>query len=149
MSDGQEVRPGQRVGELHFTRNIEPLAKDTDVISYARMLYRSGEKSLEELAVKCEQNDPAFEDINVFYGVSHIAGPLAKRLGFDIFRITNPVNRFLATYLAKKGMEDEFTGNSQQWELFKRNFKSPNFAYISRQKLIELYGERSKKNHKP
>lgn len=143
LSDGSVVKPGSKVGVIHFTRNLPIMDKQSNV-AFSRQLFRSGEESLNNLAGLCEANDPRLEGVEFFYGWSHLAGPIAKRLGFDVFDIANPIRRlgpkFVNTFLAG-GLKDTPT-----FQRINYIFKTPREAFISRQKLVELYGSTTKQD---
>jgi hypothetical protein len=140
LSDGNVVSGGAKVGVIDFMRNMPTLDKHDNLISLTRDLFDSAQTSLIELAKLCNSEDPRLEDINTFYGVSHLAGPLAVRLGFDVFDIRNPIDRSMYKMLGK-GIVTTIAKKNSSWQRLKSNFKDPREAFISRQRLINLYGE--------
>lgn len=87
----------------------------------------------------CQQNNPVLKEIDIFYGASHIVRPFIEKLGFDIFDIENPFRRIR---LRREGYNfvRHIAGGNLQWQRTKRNFRDPREAFISRAKLVELYG---------
>lgn len=142
LSDGEIVRPGDRIGEIDFVKDVPKLGKDANLFVFTRYLYNSAQKSLRELAELCAENDPSVDGIKAFHGTSHLVGPLAKRLGFDIYEIANPIKR--AVYKKwGKAIAKNVAGESLMWQEYQKNFKPPREAYISRSKLVELFGNNS------
>ncbi len=137
--EGEVLKPGDKIGIISVTRNLNKMQENDNLIAKTRELYRSTELSLTELAKLCEENDPRLKDINFFRGQSHLAGPLAERLGFDIYEIANPFERF-STKLAGKLIVKGHVGKNVEWKKFEVNYNDPKEAIISRKKLIELYG---------
>jgi hypothetical protein len=142
LSDGSILRPGQKIGKIDFLRKLPTLKEGDNLLSFTKQLFRSGEQSLRELAELCEKNDPRLGDVEFFWGISHLAGPLAKRLGFDVFDIANPIKR-LGYKALGKGIAYSIAKKNKHWQMFEKNFKAPHEAVISRGKLIELYGSKS------
>jgi hypothetical protein len=140
--DGTILKPGQKFGKIDFVYRIPKLRPNDSLIGFTRSLFRSGEQSLKELADLCEKNDPRLQGVDVFMGTSHIAGLLAKRLGFDVFDITNPFKKLGYSIIAKVIVHGTVKHN-KEWESFKKNFKSPREAAISRNKLIQLFGSKA------
>lgn len=142
LSDGTTVSNEDIVGQMHFYRNL-PQLRNNNIIAYTRDLYESASESLKSLARRCQKEDPRLSGVTAFYGESHIAGPLAKRLGFDIYDINNPLYK-LFVYYGSKNVVDDTTKESRSYRAWKENFKPPRQAYISRAKLVELFGEKPK-----
>ena len=143
LSDGTTIKPGSKIGVIHFDRNLPTADEKESERGFSRKLYESGKNSLEELAFLCEANDPRLAGIEGFYGLSHIAGPLAKRLGFDIFETSDPLKLIFAQVLGKR-LVGKVVNNNPNWQKLAKNYKSPKEAFISRQKLVALFGSTSK-----
>lgn len=143
LSDGYVVHPGEKVGLVTFDRYIPIMKKDENLVVFTRQLIKGAEDCLKSLAKKCEGNDPALAGINVFYGASHLAGPLARKFGFDIFEIADPFKRAEARYRSKDIAAD-VAGENEMWQRIQQNSsgKDPREAFISKQKLIELFGSK-------
>ena len=148
LSDETVVRPGQKIGIIDILRNLPSLEKDENLLAITKKLYRESEADLRELAKMCQDNNPSLEGVEVFYGVSHLAGPLAKRLGFDVFDIANPLKRTGVT-LTGKLIAAGYGWKNKQWREYQSKFKSAREAFISRKKLIELYGEKNPEEDQP
>lgn len=156
LSDGTIMKPGDKVGIMDFAHGILSKAEEESLFSYTKKLIRSAELSFIELAQLCEVDDPRLAGVSVFGGRSHLAGPVAKRMGFDVFDIANPLHSHFETWRGKKRVQRQVsyykkpddTGSieavvDQKWKEMEKNFKDPRDAYISRQKLLELYGSQS------
>lgn len=145
LSDGTIVKPGQRIGTIDIVRDLKVLKSDDNLISAVKELYGDTEEDLKELAALCMNNDPKLKDVEVFRGISHLAGPLAKKLGFDVKDIKNPIVKMYAT-LSGKIIVKQYAKNNEVWNNIpgktpRNKFKSAREAYISRKKLVELYGD--------
>ena len=141
LSDGTEISKFQRLGEMHFCRDLPQLTDKDNLVNFTKLLYREANISLQELALMCQNNDPRVKNITFFFGESHIAGPLAKRLGFDIHEISNPISK-LMSYYKGKWLVNDLASKNPTWQIWKKNFKPPQRAYISRTKLVEFFGEK-------
>lgn len=138
LSDGAIVRPGEKYGALHFTHNLPVLQPEDNLTVFTRNLYQSAENSLRELAVLCENDAPMVRDIEVFGGISHVAGSLATRAGFDLFTL-DPATKLLAM-LQSEDYLVRGVRKHNEWKRSRKNFKAPRRAFISKTKLIQLYG---------
>jgi hypothetical protein len=184
LSDGTTMTPGDKVGIIDFARGIPFKNEHESIFSYTKNLIRTADVSFIELAEMCETDDPRLSDVNFFGGRSHLAGPIAKRMGFDVFDVANPLHRYFEARRGKdrvkkqvsfekgsnpnnpEGREVDQKGEEpqkaeenskteseskkemvvdQKWKEMEKNFKDPRDAYISRQKIIELYGSQSGK----
>lgn len=141
LSDSTVVSPGDLVGRIHFGNNLLPLQNSKSLVTYTRDLYRSAEESLIDLAQLCKKDKHAVKDINVFWGRSHLVGRLTERLGFDTFPIRNPVVREWNKYWCKD-VARAVAGTHEEWKRYEKNFRDPRDAYISREKLITIFGEK-------
>ncbi|MBI2020873.1 hypothetical protein HYS94_05700 [Candidatus Daviesbacteria bacterium] len=141
LAEGTVLKPGQKIGLIHFIRNLPILGREDSVISFGKNLYHQAEASLKDLALRCQNNDPALAGVEFFYGSSHLAN-LAKGLGFDVFEEANPFKRWLNT---KKGKDlaERIAKNNIHWQKYRDNYKAARVAVISREKLIQLYGSES------
>ena len=111
-------------------------------MTYIKDFTVSTKSSLENLAAWCEANDPLLEGINVFYGVSSLAaGPQAKKLGFEIHEIENPLKKAIMKHVGKTIIR-RMSGANSGWHQYKKTQRVPKEAYISREKLVSLYGSR-------
>lgn len=139
LSDGTIIRPGDKVGEIHFSNDIPELQENENMIGFARRLFVSARESMQHLAQLCQDNYYQTDGVVAFLGQSHIAGPLAKRLGFDIFEIRNPITRLISTELSYVTAKESAYRNPT-WQQFRTNFKSAKEAIISRDKLVQTHG---------
>ena len=129
----------QKIGEIHFDRNIPFIKRNEAVVGFVRTLFSSFQEELTELAFLCRENDKRLKRVQSFFGLSHIAGPLARRLGFDVSAIRNPLTRYEVT-ASNKQLISEIVSYHPSWTMFEKNFKPAQRAYISRNKLVQLYG---------
>ena len=141
LSDSTIVSPGELVGRIHFDNNIKKLDSTTSMVTYTRELYRSGHASLTTLAKMCQEEKPVLDDINVFWGRSHLVGNFTKNLGFDTFPVKNPIARKI-TKRDAKGVVEKAVGKHAEWKSYQKNMREPKDAYISRKKLIAIFGEK-------
>ena len=74
-----------------------------------------------------------------FYGISHLAGPLAKRLGFFVTDWGSETDRRLYGW-AGKTIARLVAGGNEEWRKMKDNFGPPRMAVISRKDLISGFG---------
>lgn len=139
LEDGTTIYPGDEVGMLDITRDIPTLGKSDNLITVTKQLFFGVEKDLAELAKVCQQDNSPFKNISVFVGISHLSNQWGKRLGFDVFEISDPLEKLLVNL---NGIIMSSRGNFSNKEFRKHllNFKSAKEAYISKQRLIELYG---------
>ena len=141
LSDSTDVSPGELVGRIHFSSNFNELHEDTSIVTYTRELVKSGQESLGLLAEMCQEDKRAVKDINVFWGRSHLVGKFTERFGFDTMPVNNPLNRSFTKFWAKDCAR-EVVGNHPEWKRFEKNFRDPRDAYISREKLIAVFGKK-------
>lgn len=146
LPDGSILPPGEKVGIIHFSRNFTALRKHENIISVGRRLFRSAQISLYRLAELCEKNAKPLEGVNFFLGASHIVGPLARKLGFNIFPIKNPGERRMVKQKSEKFVR-EVAKENPHWQQFEKNFKAPKIAMISKETLLKLYGSQSRQPH--
>lgn len=137
LSDGTKIFPGDRLGEIHLMRNIPKPDDPTKFHTYSRHLYGDIQQDLRQLATMV-RFDPGYSDIKAIYGFSHLAKPIAKRLGFDIFHGRNPLKKAFF-HLVILGDRQEFKVVPREKGLLSF-FKSANFAYMSRGTLLKKYG---------
>lgn len=141
LSDGFLLRPGHRIGRIHIIDNLPILGMNDNLLGATREIYRSTVLSLTQLAELCQNDDRKLSRIKAFYGISHLAGPLAERLGFDVFDIRSETIR-KAHHIAGYVLAHKVGGYNTEWNRTKGNFKSPKEAIISRNKLVDLYGKK-------
>ncbi len=139
LSDGAIIHPGQKLGVIDLLRNIPILDSDTKLLTATRHLYNSVSQDLHELAFLCQSNDPRLNGVEAFYGISHFAGYLAERLGFDSFKLRNPLKRLFPKVIEKQ-MVKEHAGENKDWKKIKNKNKDIYEAFISRQKLVDRFG---------
>jgi hypothetical protein len=84
--------PG-RSANIHISRDLPPVTDHTSALGYARYLFDSSQTSLHELAKLTRRNDPRLDGVEFFQGISHLAGPLAKRLGFEVYDLKPSAER--------------------------------------------------------
>ncbi len=140
LSDGVKIYPGDKLGELEFLMDINTLQPEENLFQHIRELYTSAQVSLQKLAQLCQQNDPLVKNIVAFHGFSHLAGPAAVKLGFDTAKISDPILRFAVSMDAMDSAKGTASEN-HMWREFKKNFKTPREAFISRQTLVSRYGQ--------
>ncbi len=143
LLDGTMIQPKQPIGILDFDTSLPFMEDDGNVVAYTRNLYRSGIDSLQTLARLAQNDDTRLEGVTTFFGVSHLAGPLAERLGFETHDIKNPVSRFIVSKIGEKIVELN-SSNNQNWQEMKANMKPAREAFISRKRLVEIYGSKPK-----
>lgn len=141
LSDGTVISQYHHLGELHFSEDLPTLEQGGNLVTFTRQLYGAATESLEELAHLCQDNDPRVIGLAFFYGESHIAGSLAKKLGFDIHEISNPFRK-LMQYYKGRWLVEQIAGKNPTWRHWKKNYKPPQRAYISRKRLVELFGRK-------
>lgn len=144
LSTGEVIRPGQMVGLLHFDRKLPYPDPNDTLLVHTRKMYRRLKECMESLATICQNNDPVLEGIEHFYGLSHWAGPLLERLGFDVFEIRNPIrrwfqNEYAKIYASRFAYHDTSWQGLNEWQVSERNFSGVREAFIPRTKLIELH----------
>ncbi len=138
LSDGIVIAPGQMGGRLDLVRNIPQLGEEANLVAASRSLYNEVLLDLKILAYECKHNE-FLEEISFFYGYSHLVRSLARKLGFNVFDIKNPLKQAFYTHLNKQIVEKRNKEN-KAWQAFKGNFKPAKEAFISRDKLVSLYG---------
>lgn len=130
--------------ELHI-HNLSEMTADESLIKYVRDLHDSVIFSLSILAHLCEQNDPRLNSVHFFYGYSHLVRKnRAEEMGFTVS--SEPLMEYEGK-MHKKKMKDEgyrlvkaIAGKNKEWKRWKKNYKSPQFAFITREELIAHYG---------
>lgn len=137
LSDGTVIAPGQMGGRLDLVRNIPQLGEEDNLVAATRSLYDEALFDLKILAYECMHNE-FLEEISFFYGYSHLVRSSARKLGFDVFDIRNPLKQAFHTHLSKQVVEKRNKEN-KTWQAFKGNFKPAKEAFISRDKLVSLY----------
>lgn len=144
LSTAEVLRPGDTVGQLHFGGGLRELEPEENLIAFTRTLYRDGQNSLRTLASLCApgSGEDFFEDIQIFTGITHLA-PLAKRLGFDVSPIHDPLLRWRQTHLGKQIVR-ETAGRNEYWRKISRNYKPAQEVFISKSELLRRYGSRGK-----
>jgi hypothetical protein len=136
LPDGTRVKPGDRIGELHFSNLGIARGKlgNTTITSELQLLgiVRS-EIALLSTLVKENKID---QDIKAFYSIS-LFGPGAKRIGFILREIpqTFHVKRIaLWMSILRRVFSPDFTNRSKK---HKRHMKACEI-WISRKKLLEM-----------
>jgi hypothetical protein len=138
LSDGVVVTPGDLVGEIELKLDNLPLDHNGGVVIYGRALFRSITQSLGELAKLCEVNDPLLEGVVGFHGISHLAGPLAGKMGFDVFLVSD-ISEFFAHTVFANMIVRQHAGKNTDWRKFKPHIRIPKEVYISRNSLVSRY----------
>jgi hypothetical protein len=138
LPNGEELGKNDIVGRIDFIRNIPQMDKETPLVGFVRALFKSADSSLNELAKLCRDNDPRLKDIQYFYGISHLAGPLAEKLGFTTIELQDEEERKEQTKVAFRIAKMK-AGKNDEWKKFTGNFKEPKIAVISRKELLEAY----------
>jgi len=141
LEDHTIIKAVKKIGIIDIERNLPKLSEKESLVGITRMLFRETESDLKELALMCKAGDPRLEGLDIFHGVSHLAGPLAKRLGFDVYDIANPVER-VASSLIGRLISSDVGAKNEEWRKYQSKFKSAREAYISRSKLIRLYSDK-------
>lgn len=144
ISDNTNLKTGEIVGNIDFINKLPRMESDTNLVGFVRYLFQSAKDSLQELADHCRENDPRLEGVRNFVGVSHLAGPLAERLGFSTFEITDKKEAEGLKYWALRRAR-AVAGKNEEWKKYGDNFKSPRIAVISREDLLKAFPEGSPK----
>lgn len=142
LSDATAIIPGDRIGQIHLLRNLPKLNREDDLLKITRKLYQRVLESMEELAALSENNDPRLDGVNAFYGTSHLAGPLATRLGFDVRKIDDSLERNIETFFGRTLVfcRSSHKNWGDKWKQVKN--KEAQNAFISRRKLVQMYGQK-------
>lgn len=140
LSDGIAIVPGEKVGVIELLRDLPKISTHDNILLVTLNMYRSVQNSLEELAGLSERNDPRLDGIEAFYGSSHTAGPLARRLGFDVREIEDKNDRIAETIASQLVVFFHSPHKSwlRRWKQV--NSKVAQDVYISRNKLIQMHG---------
>jgi hypothetical protein len=140
LSDGTIINVGDRIGTIHLLRQLPKIDEKDSLNVVTRGLYQSVRGSLEELAALSISHDPRLEGVEAFYGASHVAGPLARRLGFDVVRIEDWSDRMTETLISQTIVfwKSPHKNWIDRWKQIKG--KEAQEAYISKRKLVQLYG---------
>ena len=141
LDDGTVVKPGDPIGELHFIRNLPKLKPGDSITGFIREGFSDAEQALKELSQLVAGADPRLTEVNVFFGVSHLASRLAKRLGFEVYS-TDQLPRLINKVMNKMyfRIAQGVAGNNPEWQKLSTNFKPAGFALLTRNSLIEQYG---------
>lgn len=123
-----------RLGEIFILRNLDNVLNDDKKSSLKRKIdfFKNIKSDFKKLAETCEKNS-SLKKIDYFYGYSHLAGPLAKRFGFNVYEIKKPLKKWWTTLQSSISAK-----NLDGWKV-KRNYKPAMLAVISRKKLLEEY----------
>jgi len=138
LPNGETIEEKNVVGRIDFVRDIPKMKRGASLVEFTKSLFKSANISLEELTRLCRDNDPRLKDVQYFYGVSHLAGPLARRLGFITLPIEDERDR-KKCMSAAHSIAKKVAGKNENWQKFAGNFKQPQIAVISRQELLEAY----------
>jgi len=139
LSDGTIIQPGDKIGVFEFNNNrIKNLEPEDDFFHHIRDLYFSTKISFHNLALLCLNKDPLLEGVTAFYGVSHLAVKGAK-IGFDVGPVSNPLLKLIVDRFGRID-EREVVSDHPMWEQCRKQHRTPMEAFISRKRLVELYG---------
>jgi len=142
LSDGAVLRQGDAVGVIDFIENLPRLSEEDNLMGFVRRLFKSAKGSLSELAVLCREDDTRLQGIEYFWGKSHLAGPLAKRLGFEVFEVeyTSPLIKKIDISVARAHVR-LVAGDNEEWDQVKDYIKPQRHAIISRERLMAMYAD--------
>ncbi|WCK54056.1 hypothetical protein PP175_22530 [Aneurinibacillus sp. Ricciae_BoGa-3] len=98
LNDGEELRRGDRIFELHFdNETLAALAAGSkSTVHLAIHLIRGTEQLLPQLADRI-RTQADYQDIKALYGISHIYRGTEK-LGFTVIEMQRGIFRFLTTH---------------------------------------------------
>jgi len=131
LKSGREVKPGDRVGELHF-RNPQMAA-----LGALRAMARV-ERTMRDLALLIEA-DPRYRDLEVFFGISVVfRGP--RRWGFEIqdMQFTR-WRRFVAGSYLRWVMSVYHPQGLERLQ-HRREMLEPKGIFITREEILKRFG---------
>lgn len=131
LKDGRVVRPGDKVGEIHFHN---PQLASLGIMRALPLV----DRALRELAKRIVE-DPRYRDIDVFFGIS-VAFRGTRRFGFEVVDLQfPPLRRFMAgTYL--RWVMSVYHPQGLERLSHRREELEPKGVFITRQTLLQRYG---------
>lgn len=144
LDDDARVTPVTPIGRIDIVRNLPRLDTDAPLIGFTRRLITSSIGSLRELAQLSESGENRLLGLKAFGGISHLAR-IGRRFGFTVFNITSRLDRERATAISRNVAEYVSRDNSD-WRQLAENYKPAKTAFISRQRLIDLFGSKGPDN---
>jgi peptidoglycan-N-acetylglucosamine deacetylase len=138
LNDGEELRRGDRIIELHFDN--ETLAKlaagSKSSVHLAIHLIRGTEQLLPQIADRI-RTQFVYKDVKALYGISHIYRGTEK-LGFTVVEMQRGVFRFLTKYYLRLLLSVVHPEGRKRVEK-KTELIVPKIIAFSAKKLLEKY----------
>lgn len=144
LDDLTEIRPKTPIGRIDLVRNLPRLDTSGSVIAFTRSLMTSTVQSLRELAQACQNREEQLVPLQAMAGMSHLAR-MGKRFGFTVFEIEDKVDQEWATRVSRS-VSEKVAGNNHAWQKLAAYYKPAEIAYISKDRLVELYGPEGPQN---
>lgn len=138
LDDLTRIWPKSPIGRIDIVRNLPELDTSGSVIQFTRNLMSSTVKSLRELALLCQNRDEQVVPMHAMAGISHLAR-MGERFGFTVFGIETSYDQARATQISQQ-VAQHVAGNNHAWQKLSGNYKPAQIAYISQDRLVELYG---------
>ncbi len=131
LKDGRVVRPGDKVGEIHFSN---PQLAALGVMRALPLV----DRAMRELA-RVIVEDPGYRDVDVFFGIS-VAFRGTRRFGFEVVELDfPPLRKFMAgTYL--RWVMSVYHPQGLERLSHRRAELEPKGVFITRETILERYG---------
>jgi hypothetical protein len=140
LSDGTEIKAGDKLGIIEFDRNIPTMNENDDLTVFTRQTMWLAALSLGGLAHMCLNDDPHLRGVQVFCGASRIA-KMATYFGFDVKEMKDSRLKSKVAQQSRK-VTEAVAGSNIAWQKqSKKNYHRVYQASISRDKLVRLFGK--------